>query len=1024
MAHSTDWHEEFTGSYATPEHIGRQEIQQQIKAAFEGETGGPCVVFVTARGGIGKTRLLNHVLKDSFFNGDRWRRAASLIDFYHVQHHATVGLVEAIFDVLAPHATGSFRNYTKAWEDLDKARVTGEGSSAEKREAMLNAFAADLKALSQLQRVVLAFDTAERLVYNIVDVTASQTAECWEWLKRSLPDWGDVVLVIAGRPPQTGVLRQQMAATGACKVVSLELRPFESDEARQYFEAVVKAARAGGDNKVADRVAALGDDTDMYEVARIYAGGHPVTLALLVDYLSVIGKLPEMLRTSLAEARRLVKLDPDGMQKTLQRELVTRLAEAKGYGDALRKLGRATKGADAALLGKMLGMAEDEVVDTLERMRNLSFVKTRRADHRIFLHDEFYALLQREIYSDPSDAEAAETDYGVIRAHYDELLAGCIQSLQDLYRGVIDRNERLRRQDLIDLLTQRQTLQVELVHYVLRVNADEGFKLYYRYLRESILSGEDSFQSQLQAEMLDFLAAKDPTGQASVVAGIDRSMVLFLAQLNVLLKAYAVRDYQNVLQQAEHLRMTHAAKGTSDPLVNEAAIEIWEAYALTDLSVEGNLQKAGSKFDSALEKIKRVGSAIGVESKGSLSPAEWRRQAVLGLIYHGRGYLRWLRGDMRAAIAEYQQAAICHRAVDWPFDAAATSNDMGFARAEQGEMSAGYDLVNDGYQLRLKLGFGAPVGYSLSTLAAVRLRQGEYAQAGQLADKAVRLFRALDNKRGIGMALFELAQATRRHAMADEMLSPNEKVRLLREARDYARESYGHFRDLGEAHRKMDSRISEGVVLRDWVRVRTEHPGRDDVERLFNESRAALEEALSDRDTALFRKLDAAVNLAFLGLYRGDDQVLGEGRQRANSLIPDEYRIAHHSGQPAIGRDVAQAMMWPQLGRLHTLNGRHALKHFSETRDPSVPVASQTNQYLQEAAREFTLCFEYNALYGEGHPGFRDVQRDLFREFKTLSIRQLRMVKEAVEQTERDYNLGRSYLRHFLDQRALWVEEM
>jgi AAA+ ATPase superfamily predicted ATPase len=88
------------GARATPELVGRIDELEQIESAIR-DTETSYVIYITGRGGIGKTRLVQYVLehppKDIALVV-----ASRLIDLYHTRVHSLAGLIGAILEVVEP----------------------------------------------------------------------------------------------------------------------------------------------------------------------------------------------------------------------------------------------------------------------------------------------------------------------------------------------------------------------------------------------------------------------------------------------------------------------------------------------------------------------------------------------------------------------------------------------------------------------------------------------------------------------------------------------------------------------------------------------------------------------------------------------------------------------------------------------------------------------------------------------------------------------------------------------------------
>ena len=152
-------------------------------------------------------------------------------------------------------------------------------------------------------------------------------------------------------------------------------------------------------------------------------------MALFIDYLSVTpGQLPDILRATGGPATEADKTKLAEARETLESQIVSRLRAIPVLGETIVALGRLPKGADREILAALLDITEEEARDRLQRVQSLSFVKIRPQDQRVFLHDEVYAILQRQVYAVHDDAAQAKAELNTL-AYYRKQQALCIQDL-------------------------------------------------------------------------------------------------------------------------------------------------------------------------------------------------------------------------------------------------------------------------------------------------------------------------------------------------------------------------------------------------------------------------------------------------------------------------------------------------------------------------------------------------------------------------------------------------------------------
>jgi len=242
----------YTGARATPVLIGRAEQLAQIDRAVR-DLGRTYALLITGEGGIGKTRLVNEILR-------RYQEDSTLIvahdpvDLYHIATHSVEGLMSAIQRAIAPDGAG-FAGYLAAQRELDRRLAEPTGTAARLRELRQKVETAFLAELNELaaggRRLILAFDTAEKLVYEITEVEralglAQERIATWNWLCGVLlPQLQNAVVLIAGRQaawPLADDLRQVMGD----RYVPIELKGLDNGGSPGLLRSRGRRGRTGG----------------------------------------------------------------------------------------------------------------------------------------------------------------------------------------------------------------------------------------------------------------------------------------------------------------------------------------------------------------------------------------------------------------------------------------------------------------------------------------------------------------------------------------------------------------------------------------------------------------------------------------------------------------------------------------------------------------------------------------------------------------------------------------------------------
>ena len=92
--------ETYTAARATPTIVGRKESLPKIEQAIYA-TVPSVFVYIYGAGGVGKTRLIQHLLTEAQGH-ENLLAASELIDLYHTRNRSVGGLVESIVEVLDP----------------------------------------------------------------------------------------------------------------------------------------------------------------------------------------------------------------------------------------------------------------------------------------------------------------------------------------------------------------------------------------------------------------------------------------------------------------------------------------------------------------------------------------------------------------------------------------------------------------------------------------------------------------------------------------------------------------------------------------------------------------------------------------------------------------------------------------------------------------------------------------------------------------------------------------------------------
>lgn len=1004
--------------------VGREDSLREIDSIIDSAAGKPTIIFITGHGGIGKTELIKKVLRNYGETKQRWSVAAEMVDVYHAETRTKTGLADQIVDIMPGRASAAFREYRNARNKYGRQLLSesGKGVRAE-LAAMRQMFEQGLGKLSQEKAVLIAIDTAEKLVYQQVQpTTGHQVDDVWPWLCELLNHMRNIVVLVAGRP-QIEVLVALATKYNELNCQHVVLPQFDHAESGQYLTALQIRLSNLGKTAEAGRLKSL--DPLIRENAHRLTGGDPISLALFADLVAVGGQLPADLYGPPTPAPTEAELAVGRTQ--LQNWLVGELIKRPALGITLRALGFLPQGTTQELFASVLNaidpqsMATESANERLFAITHQAIVKIRRDDQRVFLHDEIYSILHR--LEDPTIVPGTgDKVKWAIQSFYErrvkeaasqfnaasaELETKLKPSTTDFDKVVAANNER--RHQLIETL-----------YYRLRQNGNLGFERYYRYMSEAILTGDIVQARELQTTLLEFLAENlnNAIGQLA-----QETLEVLPLQI-----AWAEGNYEGAIELAQVKR----ADRKTVLSVSDAAVDMWDVPSRIYLGGESNLGTAKALLDRSIEYLERK-APTEIPDPKNLNVRTWYTLALLAVALRVRGY--WLRsaGRLRASLPDYQRAVRILRRLNLEVELATALNDLGFTLAELGQIDDGSALVIEARDLREALGSRHGVAYSLNTLAMIYVIEGKFDAAIPNAERALAIFRMLGNDRGEGLCELTLAEAMRRKSNPESMPDHENTLESLEEALRHAETALDKARITGEKLRQAQAWVEIGCSYRDIVRTirdsKTDDLGITNNQKVIEavrKSEEALRQAASvAAQVGLRWQIDAWVNLSWLGEYSSRKELLKEGNKQARDVMRagelEGYYVNEDTGMPEI-KDFEQqgeSWVWAQIGKLHVVLADYAFDGYMKSelrgvdRDPE-------SEKLAEAIQQYAIGLENNQYGREaGARDLRRVKQQVHARIRELSNKELVIVSRQLDAFEAKFHLEKSYMRRFLEERAL-----
>jgi tetratricopeptide (TPR) repeat protein len=835
------------------------------------------------------------------------------------------------------------------------------------------------------------------------------------WLLQDfLPKIENAVILLSGRT-ERGSLSNDLKQVSGKQFMPIPLQGLNEEEALEYFDAVIQACKAPGESQdleAAKSIKKLSSDQrrtifySLCDAEQDMLTIRPIWLALAIDYWVVAEQLLPDWEASVNDARARANQDHTNTREALRRGLLRTLREGDRApaDEVILALGLATKGADVDLLFHILGIDKTGIQKALETIRHLSFVKTRPKDNRLFLHDEMYAILQEHLRQLPRYEQWLRqiTDWYNTRIdNHRKEITRLYETSEKTFYG----SEKVNR-----VRTALYDTLVEDLHYQLRLNPRRGFETYFRYSDDAIATGNESLDAQLRSELLAFWSTNDPKWEKQDIEGLKRADVEADAAIRWVKRSIQRGDKPKARQLIAKLRGDASDLIRASGRLAEIALDVSEAH--TD-AYEARLEQAEEKLK---EKIRELGK------DADNYHIAWRN-ATLARAYNHLGYIYRSTGRHLGAIQHYKQARSIWRTVEIEGEQANTLTNLAFALAMVGEFGDAWRQGLDARDLRLFFGSPASVGLSLTALARIAIEEDTLDDALRYLTRAIQILETTEAIRQKGLALIARAE-TKRRMSAWMNNYPNETAEQLSQSVKDAEEAIAIFEKIVEPARKVEALIEKGCAYRDWVKFRRDNPqvlaeeekGTNahfwSLKELGEKSRQAFEQAqkIAEQYNLHYLGVDALVNLAWLYYYQSQEDQVRQTLDQAESIIPENHRITSYQrglgGLPILDEKETVIPFFTQLGKMHLLRGQIAFNHFTQERK---------EQALQEAISHYTLALAYDTLFRTQE--FRDLRRAkdrIYERLKVLNATEMLIAYDTVERVEREYRLGTSAMREFL----------
>jgi tetratricopeptide (TPR) repeat protein len=973
-----------------------RKFLHEISEAIEARDGSACVFYITGQAGVGKTVLLRQVgrelgSQDGIAPHFPW---SGILDLYHSAVNTNSGLEERLMKAL--ETADEFSAFRTEREEFAARRAAGLlAQELEEARAHLAATFADcLNKVTSIHRVVVALDTTERIQYGAdrVQVLGGLTEESTTvkpWLLDQLARWRNCVVLLAGRPDPSlaSALQSRLKGVAGVTFIPRDLTGFDQDEMRRYL------ALRGRDVPGLDSLSEA-DRSLLWQVTE----GRPIRVELFLESLKY-GLGFDRLWQNITQG------SPAKARQEIDRWLMAAIMNDQGYElhEVLQYLAVARKGLDSALLRHLTGWDEARCHKQLEELKKRTFVKIRPDDGRIFWHDEVFDLCDNYLIVRAGDLSKRIAEW------YDRQI-GELEGAMGRPQGDEERRETQRK---------LQDLRVDSLIYRLRADPHAGYEWYTRQAEYAIRAAEVGYDMRLRNELLAFVNSASEVDRKILPPSAELRRAIEYDAAAHWVKRYMIRG-ENEKAVALAGRVREAPE--FQPLFTEPSLSL----ARADLGVyHAQALIYTHRADEAIELLKSVIA----ELEGGASPEElagqepksfagWRRNLILGRAHNNLGYAYWMvLRRYGLALQEFRRALPYFRASDLLEETANTTDNMGRVYAALYRRSQAESLVEDGLQLRRRLGRDYRVALSLISRAIVHSAFNEPHRAFAVAKQALDICEGLETKRGIGLATLVVGRAARQLGAlwATGVYGYEDSKKFLAEARRAEERAIGIFKEVTEPVRLVEAYNELGCTYREWAALERDHALDSPLPRALSATAIRwLEESLRQAEElgSWVQYTDTCEDIAEVYVQQGDFDRAALWLQRAEEKIPDAYKIIEGRGLGDVPLEERVEEYWQILGKVELRRG-----HMAYDRADAANQGKVTRAALEEAMTHYALAATYFERYSAHAVRLEATHKQVYSRIRRCKLEDLEYIQGTFLPSLKDrYGLDPATLGRFFEE--------
>ncbi len=959
--------------------VGRDKEIKIIDEAIS-DKGQLRIVNIHGVGGIGKTSILREIQKR--YSGKEGLFVTQLVDFFDIATSTQRGFLEKITSEIAPEHNDIFKSYREARDRADEivfAGITGktlEDANRDVFKSFINCFNSTTATI----RIVLLIDTFEIAQFLL-----------GEWLVGWLKELKNSVVIIAGRENKTwnGKLIENI---GKQAVNYIELGAFELEETKDLFE-LTEARKA------------ITISEEELRKLQLLSDGRPILLILAIDRKwpkGLVGqKCPIKERTGTSEKYTLNQLgtmnsdELEDIRKEFNEELVNgalQLLNAHPKAIAIFYMAQVFKFFTTDMLAYLLDITTDEAQSTMDEIKDWAFVKYDHRTGSYLLHDLVRELVMSHAWPKIDQRGIERKRISGETVKYYSILISNVEEKEEQGQKKRKRAKQAGKKDeettvlaeLNNLKRLRQHYKAQQVYYniiadqrsgVLRYQSVYAYNLWVRDMEANRFLQLERDQALNSVER-DYPEYENNFDKAKYKIVIEHKFDEGLAILESLLSKKCEDDID---------------------LFSRSNIFLYQGIAY---NFKGEYELAEKKLEKAVAELEGLENKLEEpENPNNVFTRFFARSMSRAYGHLGLGYMQ--AGRLSESIAAYRKALPFSQMGNIKSELTYQLNDLAYVHARLGEYERGRDFWEKGLELRENLLFYYPIGLSYNVRGMIEYLADKPRDGLTYCEKALKIFKNIGVRRGVGLASRSLGGILARIAELDSSTDGFE------EAEKNLLEAVNIFGEGGEVPEPIylaESYERLGILYNSWRKLLlVQSAAKEETNKKFQSSKQSFQRCIEEytKEGSELHQMTAIGRLCRIYIETEELEKAQNELDKMERILLSEMK--KFLSQPAWENRVSlneikkkrREFIYP-IGKFEHRQASLAFQNYQKKKDSNL---------LKEAARHYAFANAYLETYSKEAFATKNVLKEVSNVVKQMHTKEVYVFKEQVTASLSENNL-------------------